>query len=410
MKKFFFTAALAALALTACNKSGSIPETPSQKAQLGFSISTAAMGETRAAPVGADEVQVNTVDAFIFNATGDLDAYGHYTSDDFTTTGGITSLNNDKKLPCSTGSGKTVWIVINGDDSNVTGGYASGIKTRAELESQVFLLSQNARGSGTKTLDNFQMIGSRTEQKFLPGDNLISVEVSRPVARVWIKKITKNFASAAQAAALTVKNIYMSNVVGSCRYDGVTKVAANDLWYNKYTPGAGGPSVTIDNAMNLWLNRNLAAAGVSIAEDASATTEVESTFYVMPNNVPWGWNDDNNDSTADVFGPVGGSTWTPRHTNLVVETEYAGKTYYYCIPVAGNGAKGYPIGKDGDDGSTYEGLQANYSYEINELVLTRLGTTSPDEPVLPAMASVNITVKPWTAQIMANNSSNQYVI
>lgn len=403
MKKFFFFAALAALAFTACNKSGSLPETPPQKAQLRFSISAAALGETRAAPVEANEVRVNTVDAFVFNATGDLDAYGHYTSADFTTAEGITTLNDNKKLPCSAGSGKAVWIVINGDASNVSGGgYATGIKTVTDLASQVFLLSQNARGTGTQTLDNFQMIGSETQQKLRPGDNTVSVQVSRPVARVWIKEISKHFASAAQASALTVKNIYMSNVVGSCRYDGGTKVTANDLWHNKYTPATG--AITIDNAMNLWLNRNLAAAGVSIAEDTSATTDVESTFYVMPNSVPWGT------GSPATYGPVGGDTWTPRHTNLVIETEYAGKTYYYSIPVAGNGATGYPIGKDGDTGSDYQGLLANYSYEINELVLTRLGTTSPDEPVLPAMVNVQITVKPWTALLMANNDDSQYVI
>jgi len=404
MKKFFFFAALAAVLTTACNKNGSFTGIPDRTAEVSFSLSTAALG-TRAAPVEADEVRVNTVDAFVFNETGDLDAYGHFTGEDFTTdaTTQVTSLKDGKKLSCTTGSGKKIWIVINGNDANVTNGYSGGVTTEASLKSQVFLLTQNARTTGnTLTLDNFQMIGSATAALH-PGDNTVSVEVSRPVARVWIKKITKDFTSPAQAGALTVKNIYMSNVVGSCLYDGTTQIGANNLWFNKYDNGAAGPSVAIDQEGNPWLNRGLSPA-VSIAEGASKTTEIESTFYVMPNNVPWGT------GTPAVFGPTGGAAWSPRHTRLVIETEYAGTTYYYGIPIADNGTKGYPIGKDGDDGSTYSGLNANYSYEIDELVLTRLGSTSPDEPVIPSMVNFSITVAGWTTKLLTAGDAQKYVI
>ena len=403
MKKFFLLAALAATAAAACTKNGSEAEPPSGRAEVGFTISSAAIGATRAAPVPADEALVNTVDAFVFNATGDLDAYGHYTGTDFTTTEGVTTLNDDQKLSCATGPGKKIWIVINGNDGNVTNGYASGIKNETDLKSQVFLLTQNAKGA-TPTLDNFQMIGSAAAT-FVPGNNSVSVEVSRLVARVWIKKITKNFTSAAQNAALTIKNIYMSNVVGSVRYDGTCKTAANDTWFNKYAYDAKhspyATHVAVDAAENLWLNANLSPA-VTIAEDASSTA-VASTFYVMPNNVAWG--------TGSTFGPTGGDTWSPRHTKLVVETEYEGTTYYYSLPIADNGTNGYPIGKAGDDGSTFHGLKANYSYEIEELVLTRLGSTNPDEPVVPAMANFNLSVKGWATQLMAmDTETGQYII
>lgn len=402
MKKFFILAAMAATAAAACTKNGSGPDIPSGRAEVGFTISSAGIGETRAAPVEADETRVNTVDAFVFNATGDLDAYGHYTGEDFTTSGAVTTLHDDKKLSCTTGAGKKVWIVINGNAGNVTGGYASGIKNESDLKSQVFLLTQNVTGE-TPALQNFQMIGSNTAT-FTPGNNSVNVEVSRVVARVWIKKIKKDFTSAAQNGPLTIKNIYMSNVVGSFQYDGTCKKAADDLWFNKYAFDANhtpySTYVEIDQAEDLWLNRNLSPA-VAINEDASKTTEIESTFYVMPNDVAWG--------TSGVFGPIGGTAWSPRHTRLIIETEYAGQVYYYGIPIAENGTNGYPIGKAGDDGSNYQGLKANYSYEIDELVLTRLGSTSPDEPVIPAMVNFNITVKTWTTQFIATETG-KYVI
>ena len=440
MKKLFIFLTVALVGLTACNKT---PETgpnvvSGKSARVSINLKGANLGETKAngLPVAADEVLVNTVDAFVFNSTGDLDAYGHYTASDFTTHAGTgnTTLNDGKELECTTGAGKIVYIVINGNDTNLATGeipYAN-IKNEAELKARIFKLEDNFKNEGDPTpvavKKNFQMIGNTAGQSFQAGDNDVDVTVYRAAARIVIKKITKNFSSAGLQGELKIKNIYMENVVGQYGYGHIvdgdykfddTSIAAAvpaAKWYNKYVPAVADPvtpaTVDIQPAYNLWLNSGF-TADVAIAEDASKTSEIASTFYVMPNDVPWG---------DVVFGPLGGTPWSPRHTKLVVETTYGDNpaVYYYSIPIAENGGV-YPLGRGekgtsgeaghiaADDGSNYAGIKANYSYEIDELVLTRLGSTNPDEPTVEAYVNFNITVQPWTVRVLATEDG-KYVI
>lgn len=423
MKKHQFILVAVLTALVACNKpqhsSAPADVLAGRSARVSFSLSGG--DATKALPVAANEVAIHTVDAFVFNSTADLDAYGHYTSSDFTTTAGVTTLNDDKKLECTTGAGKFVYIIINGNDSNLDAGeiaYAS-IKNEAELKARIFKLEDNKQGSPA-TLDNFQMIGRTTGLTFSAGDNNVNVEVVRPVARVVIKKITKKFSNAGLAAGtLKVKNIYMSDVVGKYSYgniaDGVYHFAQGEssvaaalpvaAWHNKYDPTADPKVVAIEAGYNLWLNRALAADvefGANAVEPlagVSKDSEIASTFYVMPNDVSW---DAANPAAWASFGPIGGDAWSPRHTKLVVEVEYASKTYYYSIPIAenGNGATYKHLGAANDDGSLYQGIKANKSYEINELVLTRLGSTNPDEPTVDAYANFNISVQDWNVVLL----------
>ena len=427
MKKSIFFLSLA-LALVACNKNTDTDGVRSGRtARVTISLQGVNLGQTKALPATTDEVMVNTVDAFVFNSTGDLDAYGHYASDKFTTTAGTTTLNDGEELECTTGAGKKVYIIINGNDTNLETGeivFAS-IATEAQLKARIFKLEDNMKAVGTPAvnrLQNFQMIGRTVNQTFSAGDNNVDVQVFRTVARVVIKKITKNFTSAGLAGDLVVKNIYMSNVVGQYAFgnviDGEYNWNASSIaaalpaakWHNKYVPAVAEPatpaSIGIESSYDLWLNRGL-AADVNIAEDASVTSDVESYFYVMPNDVPWGYDDDADAGTADVFGPCGGTPWSARHTKLVIETQYAGKTYYYSIPIAENGV--YPMGDDSDDGTGYAGIRANYSYEIEELELTRLGSTNPDEPTVAASVNFNITVKSWDVTAL-ETESGKYVI
>lgn len=427
MKKilFYSLVAMAALSAASCNKNSNTAEPnviAGRTARVSITLHGSTLAETKALPVAADEALVNTVDAFVFNSTGDLDAYGHYVAADFTTTEGVTTLNDDKKLDCTTGAGKIVYVVINGNNSNLETGEVAfaNIATEAQLKARIFKLEDNKIALGdpaTDQLKNFQMIGKTADQTFNAGDNSVNVQVVRDVARVVIKKITKNFTSAGLAGDLTIKNIYMSNVVGQYGFGNIvdndynfnaSSIAAAQpaaKWHNKYVPAVADPaapaSVGVESGYNLWLNRAL-LADVAIAEDASKTSEIESTFYVMPNDVAWGYDHDSDDQTDDIAGPFGGDSWSARHTKLVIETQYAGTTYYYVIPIAenGNGASYVQLGSADDDGTLYRGIKANYSYEIEELELTRLGSTNPDEPTLVATVNFNITVKPWDVVLL----------
>ena len=460
-KNLFILAALAGVALVGCNKD-IVPNAGKESiraAEVTFSISTKG---TKADPVTtaktADENMVNTVDLFVFNADRQLDAYGRWTAaadpstpaaGEFKVVAGVAtnevsgaeSGNFSNRLSCTTGDGKKVYALLNSEftkeylDANIT--------NESALQALVYTLAANKiNRSATETpdwqLNNFEMIGF-SGADFHAGNNDVSINVNALVARVEIKKITKNFTSMAQQDALTIKSIYMTNVVASTGFadasSALTPRYLNGIanpWFNVYgyddeaAPTEAWPykgriqHITaydpwdaadgFDTAEDIHLRRDF-GAGYALSEDvplnadgtAVATEGNHSVvFYVMPNQVPWGV------GTPAVFGPMAGTgDWSPRHTKMVLEVQYAGVTYYYPIPIAKNGV--YPMGDASDNGTGYEGIVSNFSYEIEELVLTRLGSRNPDESVLPADVKFNISVNAWTQQLI-QTEAGKYVI
>ena len=381
MKKALFLALGAAfMALTGCNKNAASVSIPAgQPARLSISI-LSDTAPTKAAPVPANEVRINTLDAFVFHATGDLDAYGHYTG-----------YSDDPKpvLDCTAGEDKHIYVLVNSGWTETD--LAGSIATEADLKGRVFQLSQNGRNG---VLDNFQMISTKVLDKngnstinLTPGTNEVQVTVSRVVSRVWIKKITRNFTSGALSKDLIVKGIYVSNATGSYGLDGSVKDGAADTWYNKYDGTAG--TVVKDAPVAPWLDSGISP--VTLRQGGN-TTAIESTFYVMPNQTPYD-------------APTGGNgAWSPRNTKLVVETEYDGRTYYYAIPVVEQDR--YP---QLSDPASFKGIRPNYSYRIDNLELTRLGSVNPDEPVLVSNVSFEIIVDEWEEVVLATDNGN-YVI
>ena len=460
MRKLFITlAALTGVALVGCNKDivPNVGKEPIRAAEVTFSISTKG---TKADPVTtaktADENMVNTVDLFVFNADRQLDAYGRSTAaadpnapaaGEFKVVGGVATNEVvnvfSNRLSCTTGDGKKVYALLNSEftkeylDANIT--------NESALQALVYTLAANKiNRSATETpdwqLNNFEMIGF-SGADFHAGNNDVSISVNALVARVEIKKITKNFTSMAQQDPLTIKGIYMTNVVASTGFadaeSALTPRYLNSIanpWFNVYGYNAEAAQTDawpyagriqhidtldpwtafdgFDEAEDIHLRRVFGAgAGYALAE--SNTLNADGTavgaegshsvvFYVMPNQVPWGV------GTPAVFGPMAGTgDWSPRHTKMVLEVEYAGATYYYPIPIAKNGV--YPMGDASDDGTGYEGIVSNLSYEIDELVLTRLGSRNPDESVLPADVKFNIRVNAWTQQLI-ETEDGKYVI
>lgn len=442
-KSYLFLSMMLALACVACKKNADIsnpvrPDTVVEGRTSYLSFSLSAGKATRAnTSKTADEKAVNKIEAFVFNTTGNLDAYGAWTpaadpsdvqSDEFSVSSGVATTSESGRLSCSTGANKRIYVLVNADWSTTGFGAAGGaainpasaISTEADLQALFFRLTSNQQGSPA-TLDNFQMIGYKT-MDIVPGNQTASLNVESVVARIELKKITKNFSSAALNGAISIKGVYMTNVVGSYGIGsgmvdhaaagvgdvtgGVYQVGSSNLWYNRTAA-----ATLFDNDADLFANHMLTSPYPTIAEDASNDTAGEGAhvFYVMPNNVPWGYDHDSDAGTDDIFGPFGGDTWSPRHTKLVVVIEYGSpaQTYYYPIPIAENGV--YPMGKSGDDGTGYAGIKANHSYEIEELELTRLGSVNPDEPVLPADVNFTITVTDWVQQLV-QTESGKYVI
>ena len=309
MKKSIFAFAAALAALVACNKNEATPMQPQdQESLVPCELTVGICGAmTKATAVAADnEAKVNRLQVFVFRGD-DLDAYA--------------SVENAKELTLSCTAGeRVVYALVNAPDYSTVPGKAALLAKVSELEAN--------------TLTNFEMVGSKTVT--LPQSEKVSIDVNRIASRVVLKKITRNFTSAAlQALDFTVDAIYLVNVAGNTSYD---LTAAPAAWYN------------------VAENKNELA---SLLYDAPAAPIVNGqsyptahTFYAYPNDL------------------------AVNTTRIVIETTL-GETKYY-----------YPI--------NLPAMDSNKSYEIEEVKITRPGSDNPDEPVSFEDASFSINVIDWT--------------
>ena len=309
MKKSIFAFAAALAALVACNKNEATPMQPqNQESLVPCELTVGISGAmTKATAVTTDnEAKVNKLQIFVFRGD-DLDAYA--------------SVENAKELTLSCTAGeREVYALVNAPDY-------SSVPGKAALLAKVSELSAN-------TLTNFEMVGSKSVT--LPQTGTVSIDVNRIASRVVLKKITRNFTSAAlQALDFTVDAIYLVNVAGNTSYD---LTAAPSTWYNIAENKGELASLLTDTPT------------APIAQGQAYDTD--HTFYAYPNDL------------------------AVNTTRIVIETTLGTSKYYYPINLPE--------------------MAANKSYEIEEVVLTRPGSDNPDEPVSFADATFSINVIDWT--------------
>ena len=309
MKKSIFAFAATLAALVACNKNEATPMQPQdQESLVPCELTVGICGAmTKATAVTADnEAKVNRLQVFVFRGD-DLDAYA--------------SVENAKELTLSCTAGeRVVYALVNAPDYSTVPGKAALLAKVSELEAN--------------TLTNFEMVGSKTVT--LPQSEKVSIDVNRIASRVVLKKITRNFTSAAlQALDFTVDAIYLVNVAGNTSYD---LTAAPAAWYNVAENKNELASLLYDAPASLITN--------------GQSYSTAHTFYAYPNDL------------------------AVNTTRLVIETTL-GETKYY-----------YPI--------NLPEMAANKSYEIEEVKITRPGSDNPDEPVSFADATFSINVIDWT--------------
>ena len=309
MKKSIFAFAATLAALVACNKNEATPMQPQdQESLVPCELTVGICGAmTKATAVTADnEAKVNRLQVFVFRGD-DLDAYA--------------SVENAKELTLSCTAGeRVVYALVNAPDYSTVPGKAAFLAKVSELEAN--------------TLTNFEMVGSKTVT--LPQSEKVSIDVNRIASRVVLKKITRNFTSAAlQALDFTVDAIYLVNVAGNTSYD---LTAAPAAWYN------------VAENKNELANLLYDAPAAPIVNGQSYPTV--HTFYAYPNDL------------------------AVNTTRIVIETTL-GETKYY-----------YPI--------NLPAMDSNKSYEIEEVKITRPGSDNPDEPVSFEDASFSINVIDWT--------------
>ena len=310
MKKSIFAFAAALVALVACNKNEATPMQPQNQLETlePCELTVGICGAmTKATAVTTEnEAKVNNLQIFVFRGD-DLDAYA--------------SVDNAKELTLSCTAGeREVYALVNAPDY-------SAVPGKAALLAKVSELSANS-------LTNFEMVGSKSVT--LPQASTVSIDVNRIASRVVLKKITRNFTSAAlQSLDFTIDAIYLINVAGNTSYD-LTKAPA--AWYNV--------------AKN---NNELA----SLLYDAPASAVANGQSYI-PVHTFYGYPNDLSVNT----------------TRLVIETTLGTTKYYYPINLPA--------------------MESNKSYEIEEVTITRPGSDNPNEPVSFADASFSINVIDWT--------------
>ena len=265
-----------------------------------------------------DHSVVSNIQFFVFDGEV-LDAYKKITSGTSTT------------MTVKTGT-KTIWAVVNAPDvSNVT--------TLTQLKAVSSTLANN----GTY----FVMVGSDSAEVPVEGDDPISIEVKRIASRVIVKQVTANFSNPAYAAmSCKLVKMFLINAPGDINLE---LTAAPTVWYAQ----RAYESVT-------GLNDFLSTTGGNHELNTSAF-ETDCYHYCYPN---------------PTVGDSSSSTWSARHTRMVIEVLLGSETFYYPVTL--------PV------------LEPGKSYEIENLTITRKGSSDPDVPVSLSEADFEIEVKNWT--------------
>ena len=306
------TAALAALALGSCTREkANIDGKPVE-----VNVTILGTAPTRATSVSYDnESKVGNLQVYVFN-DGKLEDYQDAGA---AMTAQLTATSGER----------TVWALVNAPT-------LKDVSTETELKARVSQLSDN------KT-DAFVMSGF-TKQELKDGGT-VPVTVKRLVSRVSVKKISTEFQYALAGETLTLDGIYLINVASDNTYaaDGTPGAWVNQLGHK-------------DSGLDALLYDKLTSTTVTNA----TPYEKEHVFYPYPNPTK--------DDTYD-------TTWTPRHTLLVVEVTFEGKKGFYPVVL--------PV------------LERNKTYVIDELVIRHRPGDVPYKPIETGDATVQITVNEW---------------
>lgn len=261
------------------------------------------------------------------------------------------------ELSATTGE-RTVYAVVNAPD-------LSAMAKMSSLEAAISLFSQN-------TATNYVMVGKTTVT--LAAESEVTVNVDRIAARIKIDKVTRNFAAASLAdATFEIIRFYETSVVGNQTY-GLT-APASLVWYTL-------PGTAIETGNALLCDKLATAA--SLAQEG--TYETAHSLYAYPNA-----------TVADDIEYDGAGAFVKANagiTRFVMETKINGDFYTYPIEVIG--------------------IQNNKSYEIRNLVITRLGNPSDgdddndpgeDDPIVTETMTFKIIVNDWGLVLLGEDGT-----
>lgn len=405
----FLTAATLFVLLAACTRADNgeaRDENTREEARLSLRISfpeTKAGSNDTAALSG--EKAINSLEIFIFRAStggddGLLDAYKKATAAEIAAATGTDGIAMD-----ATTGPKHIFAVANAPER-----LAASVTSEADLLAAISEFDENTRTS-------FLMVGSPGVENVLQSGNApanrIGISLRRLVARVKVEQISGDFASPAlRQKDFRVRRIFLAYAPKQAKlvngsYEDVFGTAesfsAGGVTLPRYyrfalpseqaedTNGYHTPAVVGGNgqvavtaathAAELTAREYTPAEGMLFCSPGGSTPALPGNkmtpqlyLYMYPNG-------------ADQATVEGTADFT---TKLIIETEMQGTIYYYPISL------GY--------------TQPNHAYTVNDVRITRLGSTDPNLPVTTASCSFTIQVSDWeTGDIIGsfNNEKNE---
>ncbi len=317
MSKFSICVASVALCfmsvLASCQKESVSERGAGEKVRLEVSVPVA---ETKVVS-GANETAIKNYQVFLFNDKDVLEAY-------------VNCNDSDISLDCTLGQ-KTVVVLANAPSIN-------DVTTLSALMAKKSSLSDNAA-------DAFVMEGQVAITIETTKDVSVTVPVVRQVVKVELANVTTAFELAQyRNMSFKISSVYLINVAADKKY---FSTEAPTLWLNQMGYISSDDNLLIYDDME------------DVAVTTSTPYSTKNAFYTYPNP-----------TVNDAFS----TTWTARHTRLVVETLLGSTKYYYPVTL--------PV------------LQQNKSYEVS-LKITRPGSETPDAVVDKFAADFEVTVKDW---------------
>ena len=321
MKNIFTLSASALLAasLAGCN-AVPVADAP-ENGLVHTTVTVAGSPVTRATGVtSAEEENIANLQILVFDESGTMEFYLD------------AGASNTGEIVTKEGR-KTVMAVVNAPSMKNLG-------TRNALMTSTSLLSDNARGS---------MVMTGEVEATLQDGGRINIPVTRIISKVMIKKITSAFTSSANASkTFRINSIYLINVAGDNTYAATSEPR---IWYNKLARGQNDPGCNSFALLSDPVDEVLAYR---------SSYSKEHSFFCYPNLI-----------SEESFS----STWSPRHTMLVVDAQLDGVQTYYPIelPVIGR----------------------NKCIIVEELIITKKGSDYPYIPVRDGSCDATVTVNPW---------------
>ena len=204
-----------------------------------------------------------------------------------------------------------------------------------------------------------------------------NINVERLVAKVKMEDVSVNFGGTGlQGATLTIKGIYLKNVVGNVNLDGTAPAPL--VWYNQRNAAAVAASSAAIKALTLDGAPTGTTGALSINSarvdtvTGSSVYDIDRCWYVFPNT-----------ATTD------NTTEFPTRTHLVIRAHLGGSD------AAGT------LGSEGRD-TYYEvalpgPIQRNYIYNITNVSITGEGKSGDTDDTLTEVGTVRatISVKGW---------------